>query len=82
MTIRKLARLPVSPRGTKWVAQTVRLTDAENKRLKRAAKKQRTTFNAWAVTTLNEAADLVLAAKPQTPTPIGEPIATTNEQAS
>lgn len=49
----------------KYVAQTIRLTDAENKRLKRAATREHATFNAWAVTVLNEAADRVLNPQPK-----------------
>jgi hypothetical protein len=57
-----LVRLPRVPNGSriKFVAQTIRLTDDENKRLKRAARKQGWTLNAFAVHVLNAAANSVL----------------------
>jgi hypothetical protein len=60
-----LIRLPRVPNGSnvKFVAQTIRLTDAENERIKRAAKKQGMTNNSFCVYVLNQAADMVLTKK-------------------
>jgi uncharacterized protein (DUF1778 family) len=54
--------MPRVPNGSrvKMVAQTVRLTDDENERIKRAAKKQGWTANAFMVYVLNSAANDVL----------------------
>jgi predicted HicB family RNase H-like nuclease len=55
-------RMPYTPKAVKsaFTNQTVRLPVRDNKRLKRAALKQRKSFNAWAVQILIDAADAVL----------------------
>jgi hypothetical protein len=64
----KISRTTYTPKAFKsspTTSQTIRLLTSENKRLKRAARKERMTFNKWAVRILNDAADGVLNPKPQ-----------------
>jgi uncharacterized protein (DUF1778 family) len=62
MATKKLTRMPYTPQSMKpeWTNQTIRLSVRDNRRLKRAAKRRKMTFNAWAVQTLIETANQIL----------------------
>jgi hypothetical protein len=62
MAPKKITRAPYTPKAVRptWTNQTIRLAVRENKRLKRAALKQKMSFNLWAVNLLTDAANRVL----------------------
>lgn len=84
MAPKKIVRMPYTPLALKpeWTNQTIRLAVRDNNRLKRAAKRKKMTFNAWAVMILMDAADRTLN-RPSpvtiTPTIEGEPIGEASE---